>query len=242
MSDAGFRQMYSVNYLYDRLKNSLYGPEGTEKPVDADLIAAAEQEGKLMAKHILITTLEEDGETPLPEEELAAAKTKAEGILAQLKAAKPEEQAALFDKLMEENSQDGRNKDGTLAAPDGYLFEPGKMVPEFEAGTKALEYNQISEELVKSDFGYHIIMRLPPVNDESRAQWTADKMNAKVDEWMTAAEVVDSAEYAQVSAQKFYTDLTALRTALTPKPTATPAPQSTEAPTSAPAPTPTPAG
>ncbi|MEG1879522.1 MAG: peptidylprolyl isomerase [Pseudoflavonifractor sp.] len=234
MSDAGFRQMYSVNYLYNNLKSKLFGPQGKEKPVDADLIAAAEKDGKLMAKHILIKTVGEDGQTELPAEELAAAKTKAEGILAQLRAAKPKEQADLFDKLMNENSEDGRNQDGSLAAPEGYFFGAGEMVPEFEEGTKALEYNQISD-LVKTSYGYHIIMRLAPVSDETRETWAKDKMNTKVDEWMAAAVVTDSADYAKVKPEQFYKDLSALRESLAPKPTATPAPEATPAPTATPA-------
>ncbi len=61
-----------------------------------------------------------------------------------------------FDKLIEEFGQDP----GAAYYPDGYVFTKGEMVEEFEKATFALEIDKISEP-VKSEFGYHIIKRLP---------------------------------------------------------------------------------
>ena len=49
---------------------------------------------------------------------------------------------------------------GMLGNTTGYFFGKGEMVAEFEAASFALEVGQTSG-LVKSDFGYHIIRRLP---------------------------------------------------------------------------------
>ena len=49
---------------------------------------------------------------------------------------------------------------GMAANPGGYLFGPGDMVAEFEAGTKALQPGQISQP-IQSSYGWHIILRLP---------------------------------------------------------------------------------
>jgi len=48
--------------------------------------------------------------------------------------------------------------------PDGYTFVEWQMVPEFSEGTMALEIGEISG-LVKSNFGYHIILRVEPDPD-----------------------------------------------------------------------------
>ncbi len=76
-----------------------------------------------------------------------AARTKAEGVLKQIRA------GGNFAALAAANSDDPGSKaqGGELG-----LFERGKMVPPFEKAAFALEAGQTSD-LVKTDFGYHII-------------------------------------------------------------------------------------
>jgi peptidyl-prolyl cis-trans isomerase D len=77
-----------------------------------------------------------------------AAKAKAEGLVAQLKA-NPNE----FVKLAKENSQDpGSAENGG----DLGFFDKGLMVKAFEDAAYALEKNSISD-VVESEFGFHII-------------------------------------------------------------------------------------
>jgi peptidyl-prolyl cis-trans isomerase D len=92
------------------------------------------------ASHILITAAK-----GAPEGE---AKAKAEALLAQLKKSPGD-----FEKLAKENSQDPGS-----AAKGGDLdwFGRGMMVKPFEDAVFALKENQVSE-LVRSDFGFHII-------------------------------------------------------------------------------------
>lgn len=107
------------------------------------------KENYLRAKHVLIST-QEDAETD--------EKKQAEEILEKAKNGED------FDKLVKEYSEDP----GSATNPDGYVFTDGQMVSEFENGTKEIkpgEYN-----LVKSDFGYHVIKRLPL--DESDAKFS----------------------------------------------------------------------
>ena len=77
----------------------------------------------------------------------AAAKTKAEGILKDLKAGKD------FAAAAKENSQDPGS---AVNGGDLGFFEQGQMVPPFEQAAFALKPGQMSE-IVETQFGFHII-------------------------------------------------------------------------------------
>jgi len=102
----------------------------------------------LAAKHILISF--NSFETEEEAQELAAA------LLPRVQAGED------FDMLITEYGDDP----GMEGNPNGYTFVSGVMVPEFEIATMALEIGEISG-LVRSDFGYHIIMRTEPVPEEA---------------------------------------------------------------------------
>jgi peptidyl-prolyl cis-trans isomerase D len=94
------------------------------------------------AVHILIKT----APTATPAED-AAAKAKAQGLVAQLRG------GANFAALAAKNSDDP----GSAArGGDVGFFARGAMVPEFEAAAFSLPINQVSDP-VKSQFGYHIL-------------------------------------------------------------------------------------
>jgi peptidyl-prolyl cis-trans isomerase D len=94
------------------------------------------------AVHILIKT----APTATPAED-AAAKAKAEGLVAQLRG------GANFAALAAKNSDDPGS---AVKGGDVGFFAKGAMVPEFEAAAFSLPINQISDP-VKSQFGYHIL-------------------------------------------------------------------------------------
>jgi peptidyl-prolyl cis-trans isomerase D len=95
------------------------------------------------ARHILLTL--EDGAS---DTDIEAVRTKAQGILDQIKA-----DPARFEALAREFSQDpGSAEHGG----DLDFFGRGAMVPEFEQAAFALERNAVSG-LVRTDFGFHII-------------------------------------------------------------------------------------
>lgn len=95
------------------------------------------------ASHILIRS-----DKGAPETEIKAAQAKAEELLAQLKVA-----PADFEKLAKAHSQDpgSADKGGDLG-----FFGRGMMVKPFEDAVFSLQTGQISE-VVRSDFGFHII-------------------------------------------------------------------------------------
>ena len=101
-----------------------------------------QQGPRVRASHILIQVPQgADAATK------AAAKTKAEGILKDLKAGKD------FAAAAKENSQDPGS---AVNGGDLGFFEQGQMVPPFEQAAFALKPGQMSE-IVETQFGFHII-------------------------------------------------------------------------------------
>ena len=100
----------------------------------------------LAARHILF---------PLPPEGLTQAsqdsiRTRAERIRAQINSSN-------FAALAREHGSDGtKERGGSLG-----VFAPGQMVPEFERAVTALQPGQIAPGLVRTQFGWHIIQRMP---------------------------------------------------------------------------------
>lgn len=127
------------------------------------------------AKHILILTKNMTTGEEFSEEDKEAARLKAEDILKRAKAGED------FDALAAEYSEDP----GLKTKPDGYVFGDGEMVKEFQDGTDALQAGEIG--LVKSSFGYHIILRLPleenDVKDKIEELIISDKLNEKMKTW-----------------------------------------------------------
>ncbi len=100
------------------------------------------------ASHILVAAAKDANEA-----DNAKAKAKAEDLLKKLRATPPADVAATFAKLAKQNSDDPGS-----AAKGGDLdwLGRGATVPPFENALFALKDQQISD-VVRSDFGYHII-------------------------------------------------------------------------------------
>ncbi len=203
LSDASMAYIATIDYYYDNLLSA------QPAPTEDDLNNYAYQ-----AKHILIATIDLTTREPLDDETAAEKKALAEDLLAQLQAVEGEEQLALFDRLMNEYSEDGRDDDGNLAAPDGYTTTLGQMVPEFEQAALALRPGEISG-LVKSDYGYHIILRgevedLSSYSDDCKTYL----FGRQVDGWVDQSECVRSDALAELDPLDFYTRYTAYQQAL----------------------------
>ena len=153
-----YRYILETQYMGDRIFDSLYGEYGKDLP-DAQCAAMTENDGYLMAKHILLLTVKmnDDGtREDLPEEEKAAKLETIRELKARIDGAAAGDRAALFDELMQQYSEDT----GLEGSPEGYLFQEGDMVDEFYEGTLALEEGGVSD-VVETTYGYHLIMRLP---------------------------------------------------------------------------------
>lgn len=142
------------------LENSLFASKLKEKfATDVD-DATAKQfylEKTVRVKHVLFMTVDQQTGKALPKEQLDAAKSKADQILAKAKAGED------FDKLVAQFSEDP----GSKSQPDGYILgkgfalgSQGGMVTEFETASLALQVGAVSD-IVETNYGYHIIKRYP---------------------------------------------------------------------------------
>lgn len=118
------------------------------------------------ARHILVKT--EQGATP---EQIAAAKAKAQGILAQ---ATPANFAALAARSDEPGAKE---RGGDLG-----LFGKGMMVPEFEKCVEALKPGEISKEPCQTSFGFHVIYRSPFADVKDKFAPVAKQRNVAIAE------------------------------------------------------------
>jgi len=153
------RYQGKIQYLYTKLFEELFGADG-EKVSDADITEYVEENGLMLAKHILYSFTDEEG-AELDDAAKAEKKAAAESAVQQLRAITDNEAlVAKFDELMNAESEDP----GLAYYPDGYVFGPGEMMQEFEDGAKALEAYEVSEP-VETTAGYHVILRLPLTGD-----------------------------------------------------------------------------
>ncbi len=114
-------------------------------PKDLSVLSGLEATDKASVKHILIKTKTEESEEGLSDEEALA---KATDIANRAKSGED------FDALVAEFNEDPG------ATKKGYTFGPGEMVEAFETTSFAMKIGEISDP-VKTEYGYHVIKRIP---------------------------------------------------------------------------------
>lgn len=156
MTTEMYDEMNRINHLYQQSFIQIYGRSG-EKLSDESAMKFL-NDGKYMhANHILLSTVNLQNGEELEESVIKEKEAKAKEISEELRAISDhDELLKRFVELKKELCDDS----GKIFFPDGMTFMPGTMAQEFEDGANALEEYQVSEP-VKSDFGYHIIIRLP---------------------------------------------------------------------------------
>lgn len=191
-SEKAYKEFLKNNNITDEFiemmcKSSVYynkiGQIVTEEKTveDAELEAYYEQnkaefEREIRkAKHILIATMDPATNLPKSQEEQDKASILAKEILGRVQNGED------FDALMNQYSEDP----GLSSNPDGYVFGTGEMVSEFEEATDSVGFGGIA--FCKSDFGFHIIKRLPisynEAKDMVRSEFFGKLIDEKVEEW-----------------------------------------------------------
>lgn len=160
MSFETYRAMREASLLYAATVEQLYGTAG-EKISEEDAVKYLEEQGYLAAHHILLMTIDPNTGDKLEESEINAKREKAGEIAAELRAIEDQEELLRrFGELKQELCEDT----GKTLYPDGYTFQPGAMVQEFESAVKDLAEYAVSDP-VETAYGYHVIMRLPLKGD-----------------------------------------------------------------------------
>ncbi|HIY12281.1 MAG TPA: peptidylprolyl isomerase [Candidatus Agathobaculum merdipullorum] len=193
-SDQSYNNFMYISQCYNALNEYYYGENGANVPSDEDLRQYF-ADNYIAAKHILISTVDSTtGETIRTDEE---AKAEAQKILDRINAGED------YDALMNEYSEDP----GLAGNPDGYIFTEGEMVTEFYDGAKALAEDEVSG-LVKSDYGYHIIKRVPLDVDGQFENYksllttaVAGTMDDLLTQWMQEADVQTTETYDEITYQ-----------------------------------------
>ena len=198
-----FKAVNKINFTLSNIFTSLYGENG-EKLSDEKLQAYIDENGFMTSAHILFRTKEdvkgENGQTTqeeLSDSAKAEKKAQAEKLCKELKAIKDDTQRKeKFFEYMKEHSEDP----GKESFPNGYCFTEGTMVEEYTDTTRELKNYEVSD-VVESDFGYHIIMRLPTVSSDvdtaNQYGYTLGQMASSYDfdEEMKTWNVTDKAKF-----------------------------------------------
>jgi hypothetical protein len=184
----------STSLMINHMFEEMYGIEGSLL-ADEDIEAyyAAQGEEFLMAKHILFSTMEEEGADTAEERALE--------VLQMLVDFDGDDFSAFFDELMFLYSEDP----GSFSFPDGYIFQYHEMVEEFSAATVELEIGGFSE-LVESSFGFHIIHRIPlnfdvpPMGSQISLRYIAAQtmFSTNMFEWANSLNVEHTAEFYSI--------------------------------------------
>ena len=155
-----FKTMIRANFLYSDIINNMYG-EGGADISDEDIQSYAEQNEYVTATHILLLTTDDDGEE-LSDYQKSRLERQAKGFVSELQAIDDDkERLERFNELKAEYCEDT----GKEAYPDGYCFTTGTMVSEFDTAARELGEYEVSD-VVETDYGYHVIMRLPLTGDD----------------------------------------------------------------------------
>ena len=143
-----FERLLTLDYLSDLVMEDLYGEYLFDFP-EEKVAAYARRERYMFAKHILRLKTDDDTETPLAD---------IEDILRQLRVYRSAYYFVdVFAGMMHEYSDD---HDGLVLFPYGYLFKRDDMAAPFSDACAALRVGQLSG-IIETDYGYHIILRLP---------------------------------------------------------------------------------
>lgn|GEM_PF-721772 len=186
-----FEYLSGIGALANHYFAMTYG-EACELLSDEDVEEYIKDEGYMMAKHILRRKPDEGDDTALKE---------IEDILSSLENYNGNDVGEYFDELMREHTEDNLSM-----FPNGYLFVYSDMVSSFSEACSKLDAGQFSG-IVESEFGYHIIYRLPidynevPLSNSSQGDYSSLRriaamglFDSVMSGWADSLDVVSTAE------------------------------------------------
>lgn len=179
MDQNSYKHFYEVEHVKERLlQKSDFSVDETELRTYYDSHMDEFAFDGLRAKHIYINSRDADG-NPLTGQALEEAKAKAEEAYQKLQSGSD------FDALVQEYGEDP----GMEENPDGYVFNRGMMITEFEDAAYQLDAGEISE-VVTTPIGFHIIKveeTLPYLPFEEAKADLKDKLsNQKLEDSITS--------------------------------------------------------
>ena len=193
--------------LFSQLRELYYGEDSGHYPTDAEVNAYLDENGYFRVKHILLKTTDQAGK-PLDESSVSLQKTIADSLLSELRAS--EDPITLFDQLMNKHSEDG----GLSGAPDGYIFDAGSsLVGGFREAALALTVGEISD-VVETDVGYHIMLRLPIDPAGYRDEYASSLLNSRINAERDRLGVTRTAAFSKLDVASFWNNMLSLQTAV----------------------------
>lgn len=191
-TEAAFDKAVTAALVSSKLYSEV--SKGDEYKIDEKKAEEELKNGeKITAKHILFMTVDSQTNQPFDDAKKAEIKKTAEETLEKIK------NGADFDSLMNELSEDP----GLAQNPDGYTFGKGEMVAPFEEAAFALGENEVSA-IVESDFGFHIIKRVPLKISQTDIDNKIKEMQSKifeeqVEKWKSESDVsIDEKALAKI--------------------------------------------
>lgn len=174
-----FKSFEKQNYLTkldEKLKEKF-------KPKDEDIKKRIEEDKDTLlpvynANHILFSIMDENGQPITDEAKIEEIKQEAQKKLDEVKSDKDKFEKALNDyKDKEEKTTSGT----FIKAEELGNFSGGDMAPEFSEAVKAMNPGEISQELVKTQFGFHIIQEISKATtfDELDKDFYENQIKAK---------------------------------------------------------------
>ena len=204
----GQSQASAEEELLDAVGDAAAASESAAQGGEQNVQQADEQEVSVGSEAAAAEDAVSSETAALSEEEAEAlAKQRADELVAMLEEAQANgaDLQAVFDELMWTYGQDP----GVETYPNGYTFGEGEMVTEFYEGAIALEPGAFSAP-IKTDYGYHIIMRMPLDTesledvDTSVQNIVSSQMSKLLEETRESLPVEYGAYYEEVTPQGMY--------------------------------------
>ena len=153
-----------------------------------------EKLGKVTARHVLLSTQDENG-LPLPEEKQQEKKKTADEVLAKVKAGED------IGALAKQYSEDPGSKDNN----GEYTFAKSDMVKEFGDWAFSAKVGDVG--LVKTDYGYHVmklmkILTYDELVNDVKNSYKQDKYSESLNNWKKES------QYSTVKNQKVFDSIT----------------------------------